>query len=273
LRGKSENVLLQEDKGVTKVKVVLLAGGLGTRMRGESDFGPKPMVKVGGKPVLWHIMKIFAEQGHNDFIICAGYKGEHIKEYFYNYRSYNSDFTIEFGNKETVYFHDEQDELDWKITVVDTGQTSETADRILQIRPYTENEAFFCTYGDGIANVDFGKLAKTHHEAGTVATLTTTQPTSRFGLVVSDENNIVRNFSEKPKLESFINIGYFLFEPEIFEYLGKFPLEAQPLEKLTSQSQLSSYHHEGFWQAMDTQRELEELNKIWDSGEVPWKTW
>ena len=255
------------------MKVVLLAGGFGTRMRGDTDFGPKPMVKIGGKPVLWHIMKIFAAQGFNEFIICAGYKGEHIKEYFHNYRFYNSDFTVTIGSEDSIEFVSNQIDQQLKVTVVDTGINALTADRILQIRPFIGNEPFFCTYGDGIADVNISELIKTHQRTKTIATLTTTKPTSRFGLVETDEQGIVTEFSEKPVLETMVNIGYFLFEPQIFDFLGPFALETKPLTELAEINQLSAYKHEGFWHPMDTQRELEELNSIWDSGNAPWKIW
>lgn len=255
------------------MKVVLLAGGLGTRMRGDSEFGPKPMVKIGGKPVLWHIMKIFATQGFNDFIICAGYKGEHIKEYFHNYRFYNSDFQVSIGHEDSIEFFSDQLVQQLKVTVVDTGINSLTADRILQVKPYVGDQPFFCTYGDGIADVNLNELVNVHRQTKTIATLTTTRPTSRFGLVETDAKGIVSKFSEKPLLDTLVNIGYFLFEPEVFDYLGPFALEGKPLAELAQQGQLSAHKHKGFWHPMDTQRELEELNAIWDSGDIPWKIW
>lgn len=242
-------------------------------MRGDTEFGPKPMVKIGGKPVLWHIMQIFAAQGHNEFIICAGYKSEHIKEYFHNYRFYNSDFTVNINSTDSVEFHTQTNDEKITVTVVDTGINTETADRILKVQPYLNGERFLCTYGDGIADVDLAELISLHDKTNTVATLTTTRPTSRFGLVETGADSIVTKFREKPLLDTFVNIGYFVFEPEIFSTLGDYPLEGKPLMQLCETGQLSAYQHDGFWHPMDTQRELEELNRIWDSGNVPWKIW
>lgn len=255
------------------MKVVLLAGGLGTRMGEESEIRPKPMVEIGGKPVLWHIMKIFAAQGMNEFIICSGYKSEYIKQYFYNYASTNLDFTLTLGQQSSAEFYGSHDEFDWKVTVVDTGLDTLTGGRIKQIQDYVRGESFLCTYGDGIADVNLAQLIEFHEQSNTVATLTTTRPLSRFGIVRKDENGLVLNFEEKKQSSDEISIGYFVFSPEIFGYLDDGPLELQPLQKLSKERQLSAYRHEGFWQPMDTRREAKDLNELWSTNRAPWKIW
>lgn len=255
------------------MKVVLLAGGLGTRMREETEFRPKPMVEIGGKPAIWHIMKTYATQGFDEFIICAGYKGEQIKNYFYNYGVNNLDFSLRLGDKEHAVFYGSHDEFSWKVTVVDTGQNSLTAERINRIRPYVEGERFLCTYGDGIANVNIQSLLETHELANKIATVTSTHPQSRFGVLEVNEENLVISFREKPISNEKISIGYFVFEPTIFDYLDDGPLEDKPLQSLTANHELASFLHTGFWHPMDTQKELENLNQIWESGEIPWKIW
>jgi glucose-1-phosphate cytidylyltransferase len=256
------------------VKAVLLAGGLGTRMREETEFRPKPMVEVGGRPVLWHIMKVLGAQGITDFVICSGYKSEFIKNYFYNYGASNLDFTIRLGDQSSTVFHGSHDEFDWTVTVVDTGASTMTGGRIKRIQKYVQDEPFLCTYGDGIADINIPQLAAFHKEHGKFATMTTTQPTSRFGVVDVDEDSTVLHFREKPKVNDWINIGYFMFGPEIFNYLeSDSVLEEEPLRRLASDSQLAAFQHLGFWQPMDTYRESQLLNEIWDSGKAPWKIW
>jgi glucose-1-phosphate cytidylyltransferase len=256
------------------MKAVLLAGGLGTRMREETEFRPKPMVEIGGRPVLWHIMKILASQGISEFIICTGYKSEFIKNYFYNYASSNLDFTVTLGDHSTIQYHGSHDEFNWKVTVVDTGLHTMTGGRIKKIKDFVGDEAFFCTYGDGIANVDIKKLQEFHSSHNRFATMTTTQATSRFGVVDVEKDGEVTAFREKPKLEDWINIGYFIFEPTIFEYLTENSvLEEEPLHQLADEQQIAAFRHQGFWQPMDTQRESQMLNEIWASGNAPWKIW
>lgn len=256
------------------MKAVLLAGGLGTRMREETEFRPKPMVEVGGRPVLWHIMKVLGAQGITDFVICSGYKSEFIKNYFYNYGASNLDFTIRLGDQSSTVFHGSHDEFDWTVTVVDTGASTMTGGRIKRIQKYVQDEPFLCTYGDGIADINIPQLAAFHKEHGKFATMTTTQPTSRFGVVDVDEDSTVLHFREKPKVNDWINIGYFMFGPEIFNYLeSDSVLEEEPLRRLASDSQLAAFQHLGFWQPMDTYRESQLLNEIWDSGKAPWKIW
>lgn len=256
------------------MKVVLLAGGLGTRMREETEFRPKPMVEVGGKPVLWHIMKIFASYGHTEFIICAGYKGDFIKNYFSNYSAMNMDFTMKLGDHESAVFHGSHDEFDWTVTVADTGFDTPTGGRIKRIERYVGDEPFFCTYGDGIAPVDLEQLL-THHEAKkTVATLTSSKPPSRFGVVHVSADGLVERFEEKPRMDSSVNIGYFVFEREVFDYLtDDSVLEFDVLPRLARQGQLGRYDHPGFWYPMDTQRELQVLQELWNKPNPPWKRW
>lgn len=256
------------------MKAVLLAGGLGTRMREETEFRPKPMVEVGGKPVLWHIMKVLAANGINDFIICAGYKSEYIKNYFYNYGSSNLDFTVTLGDQSSIVYHGSHDEFDWRVTVADTGATTMTGGRINKIRKYLDDEPFLCTYGDGIADVDVLSLQKFHAESGKIATMTATQAISRFGVVDLFEDGTVEKFREKPKVDDWINIGYFIFEQDIFEYLDdNSVLEEKPLHTLAVDRQIGAFKHNGFWQPMDTQRESQMLNDLWNSGKPPWKAW
>jgi glucose-1-phosphate cytidylyltransferase len=256
------------------MKAVLLAGGLGTRMREETEFRPKPMVEVGGRPVLWHIMKILAAQGITEFIICAGYKSEFIKNYFYNYGPANMDFTVTLGDRDGIVFHGSHDEFNWTVTVANTGAETMTGGRIKKIQKYVGDEAFFCTYGDGIADVDIKGLLEFHKGHGKIASMTTTQPTSRFGVVDMGHDGVVDKFREKPKVEDWINIGYFVFEPAIFGLLGdNSVLEEQPLHDLAKDGEIAAFKHSGFWQPMDTFRESQILNDLWATGNAPWKTW
>ena len=256
------------------MKAVLLAGGLGTRMREETEFRPKPMVEVGGRPVLWHIMKVLGQQGITDFIICAGYKSEYIKNYFYNYGASNLDFTVRLGDQSSTVFHGSHEEFDWTVTVADTGESTMTGGRIKMIEKYVDGETFLATYGDGIADIDLSALTAFHKNHGKTATMTVTQPTSRFGVVDIGESGLVSKFREKPRVNDWINMGYFVFEPQIFSYLSvDSVLEEEPLRKLSTQSEIGAYKHSGFWQPMDTYRESLLLNNLWDTGLAPWKNW
>jgi glucose-1-phosphate cytidylyltransferase len=256
------------------MKAVLLAGGLGTRMREETEFRPKPMVEVGGRPVLWHIMKVLGAQGITDFIICAGYKSEYIKNYFYNYGASNLDFTVRLGDQSSTVFHGSHDEFDWTVTVADTGYKTNTGGRIKMVEKYLEGKPFLATYGDGIADVNIEKLLEASKTNKTIATMTATRAVSRFGVVEIDEQGQVKEFREKPQLKEWINIGYFVFQPAIFDFLNyESVLEEAPLIELAAAGQLSSFKHEGFWQPMDTLRESQMLNDLWDSGKAPWKIW
>jgi glucose-1-phosphate cytidylyltransferase len=257
------------------MKAVLLAGGLGTRMREETEFRPKPMVEVGGKPVLWHIMKILSAQGVKDFIVCTGYKSEYIANYFANYGSLNKDFTVTLGDESSIVYHDRHDELDWTVTVAYTGASTMTGGRIKRIQKYVGDEPFLCTYGDGIAPVDVRSLQEFHRSHGKHGTMTTTRPFSRFGVVDINDDGDVASFREKPQSDDWINIGYFIFEPAIFDYLDDDAtvLEQAPLHRLADEGQLSAFRHDGFWQPMDTYRESQMLNDLWNSGKAPWRIW
>jgi glucose-1-phosphate cytidylyltransferase len=255
------------------MKAVLLAGGLGTRMREETEFRPKPMVEVGGRPVLWHIMKVLGNQGITDFIICTGYKSEMIKDYFLNYSSFSLDFTVGLGNPRDVAFHGQHQENNWNVTVADTGPETNTGGRIKKIEKYLNGEPFLCTYGDGIANINLKQLLDTHKSREKIGTMTCVQPTSRFGVVDTDKEGVVTAFREKPQVQDWINIGYFIFENEIFNFLEEDSiLEEGPLHELSRLGQLGQFKHEGFWQPMDTYRESQILNQMWSAG-APWKTW
>ena len=260
------------------MKAVLLAGGLGTRMREETEFRPKPMVEVGGKPVLWHIMKIFSTFGVTDFVVCTGYRGDVIKDYFLDYEARNNDFTITLGRSHEIVFHDQHLESDWRVTVADTGATAQTGSRVRQIERYVrDSDRFIVTYGDGLADVDISKLLDFHRDHGKVATITTVRPLSRFGMVDVAGDQIVRRFREKPQVDDWVSAGFFVFDQRIFDYLGgpddDLVLEQEPLGALAAKGELAAYQHDGFWQPMDTYREFVMLNELWDSGAAPWKVW
>lgn len=232
------------------------------------------MVEVGGRPVLWHIMKHLGVHGIDEFIIAAGYKAELIKQYFLDYDARNNDFTIELGKRGALRFHGNHEESDWTVTVADTGPATLTGGRVLRASRYLDASPFMVTYGDGLANVDVGSLLEHHRRHGRLATVTTVQPTSRFGVLDTDEDGHVTAFREKPQLEGWVNIGFFVFEPDALRYLqDDCPLETTPLERLAEASELSAFQHRGFWQPMDTYRESQMLNEMWESGSPPWKTW
>ena len=255
------------------MKVVILAGGLGTRISEETNLKPKPMVEIGGRPLLWHIMKIYSHFGHNDFVICCGYKGYLIKEYFLNYFHHMSDVTIDLQNNDITILQEKAEP--WKITLVDTGENTMTGGRIKRIQQYTNNKTFCLTYGDGLADIDIHALIKHHQKKQKLATITGTEPPGRFG-ALKIKNDMVAGFQEKPKGDSsIINGGFFVLEPEIFNYIdGDLTLwEKEPLENLAKNNQLTVFKHEGFWQPMDTLREKNLLEELWESGKAPWKTW
>jgi glucose-1-phosphate cytidylyltransferase len=258
------------------MKVVILAGGLGTRLTEETTLRPKPMIEIGGKPILWHIMKIYEQYGFNDFVICLGYKGHIIKEYFINYYLYNSDITVELGsNKMDIHYSNSES---FKVTLVDTGISTNTAGRIKRIQKYIGNETFMLTYGDGVSNVNIIDLVKFHTESGTLATVTSIQLPSQFGTMEIDEHSAVKQFREKPNDKNiWINGGYFVLEPEIFTYLDgdmeTTQWEKGPLLEITKAGQLSAYKHFGFWKSMDALRDKIELEELWSTGNAPWKTW
>jgi glucose-1-phosphate cytidylyltransferase len=254
------------------MKVVLLAGGLGTRMREETEYKPKPMVEIGGKPVLWHLMKLFAYYGVRDFVVCTGYRGDVIKDYFYNYQARSNDFTVNLKRPEDRVIHGRNYD-DWTVTVADTGSDTQTGGRVKRVERHLDGP-FMVTYGDGLADVDIAKLLAFHQSHGKWATVTTVRPLSRFGVMDIKENGEVLRFREKPLTEDYINVGFFVFEPEVLQYLDQdCVLEQQPLERLARENQLMAYRHEGFWQPMDTYREYTMLNDLWNSGDAPWKVW
>ena len=256
------------------MKAVILAGGLGTRLREETEYLPKPMVEIGGRPILWHIMKNLSAQALNNFVICLGYKGDYIKDFFLNYEARVNDITVTLGRKGTSVHHTDSNEEKWEVTLANTGLNTMTGGRIFKIRDYVENERFLCTYGDGLADIDLKKLLDFHTSHKKIATVTAVQPTSRFGAIEIDKENQVRRFSEKPRAEQWINGGFFMFEKRIFDYLDvDCVLEKEPLENLARDNQLMAYHHNGFWQPMDTYRETQELNELWNSEKAPWRNW
>jgi glucose-1-phosphate cytidylyltransferase len=255
------------------MKTVLLAGGLGTRLREETEFRPKPMVQVGNRPILWHIMRAYSHFGHNDFVVCAGYKGEIIKEYFREFQSEVSDFTVTLGQKHSIEFHDKYVEEGWKVTVADTGQSTMTGGRLFKARKYINDETFMCTYGDGLADVNINKLLDFHKSHGKIATITAIKPVSRFGVLDLSPTGRVEQFREKPQADGWVNAGFFVFNREIFRYLNDDSvLENEPMAALAKDNELMAFCHEGFWQPMDTYRELSLLNELWDSS-APWKVW
>lgn len=256
------------------MKVVLLAGGFGTRISEESRFKPKPMIEIGGMPILWHIMKEYAHFGFNEFIICAGYKQHVIKEYFADYFLHTSDVTFDFTNGNEVIVHRRHAEP-WKVTVVDTGLNTMTGGRIKRIAPYVNNETFMLTYGDGVSDVPMDKLLAFHKSHGKICTMTAVKPEGRFG-ILDLEGNTIASFREKSQKDvGYINGGYMVLEPAIFDYIDgdDTTFERKPLETIAEEGQLMAFKHNGFWQCMDTMRDREKLEHLWASGEAPWKVW
>jgi glucose-1-phosphate cytidylyltransferase len=256
------------------MKVVILAGGLGTRISEETATRPKPMAEIGDKPILWHIMKTYSHYGFNDFVICAGYKGYQIKEYFHNYWLHNCDVTFDMRSHETEVHQDANEP--WRVTVVDTGADSMTGGRVKRIQPYVDDEPFLLTYGDGVGDVNIAELVAFHRDSGREATLTAVLPAGRFGALELDATDAVECFREKPLGDGdWINGGFFVMNPSVFDRLGDDStiLEQEPLESLARDGQLGAYKHRGFWQPMDTLRDKRYLEELWDSGKAPWKVW
>jgi glucose-1-phosphate cytidylyltransferase len=256
------------------MKVVILAGGLGTRLSEETVLRPKPMVEIGGMPILWHIMKIYSSYGYNDFVICLGYKGYVVKEYFANYFMHKSDVTIDLKNN-TVKVHESEAEP-WTITLVDTGINSMTGGRIKRIQKHIGSEPFLLTYGDGVSNVNISELVKRHKTGGKLCTVTSVQPSGRFGALNLGIDNQVNSFLEKPKGDgAWINGGFFVCEPEVFEYIDgdSTTFENEPMEKLAADGQMLAYLHKGFWKPMDTLRDKIELEASWEANNAAWKNW
>ena len=255
------------------MKAVILAGGYGARISEESVVRPKPMIEIGGKPILWHILKLYSTHSINEFIICCGYKSYYIKEYFANYFLHTSDVTIDIANNE-IQVHQKRAEP-WKITMIDTGLETMTGGRLLRIKEYVNNKSFCMTYGDGVSNIDIGSLIKFHINNKKIATVTAVQSPGRFGAINFNNNKIV-GFEEKPKGDgAWINGGFFVLEPKIFDFIenDKTVWEIEPLQKLASIGELMAYRHTGFWSAMDTLRDKNYLEELWMGGNAPWKTW
>jgi glucose-1-phosphate cytidylyltransferase len=255
------------------MKAVILAGGFGTRISEESHLRPKPMVEIGGKPILWHIMKIYSSHGINDFIICLGYKGYYVKEYFSNYFLHMSDVTFRMSENKMEIHRKFVDP--WNVTLVDTGETTMTGGRLKRVISYIGDETFCMTYGDGVSNVDISTLISRHKSTGKLATVTAIQPPGRYG-AIGIEGSVVTHFQEKPLGDgAWINGGFFVLESAVFDYIDGDDTvwEQQPLQRLSKDGQLAAYRHEGFWQAMDTLRDKNHLEELWATGNAPWKTW
>ena len=258
------------------MKVVIFAGGLGTRLMEETEARPKPMVEIGGRPILWHIMKFYESQGFNDFIVCLGYKQAMIKEYFINYFFTNSDITVDLSNNKTTVHQPTQE--NFKVTLVDTGYETNTAGRLKRVQKYIGNESFLLTYGDGVSDVNIKKLLAFHKTKGKIATLTSVQLPGRFGNLEIDENGDVLKFVEKPVDDGFwINGGFMVLEPSVFNYLegnmDEIQFEKGPLIEITKSGELATYKHYGFWKCMDAMRDKIELEELWNYGKAPWKIW
>ena len=256
------------------MKVVILAGGLGTRISEETVIKPKPMIEIGGKPILWHIMKIYSHYGYHDFIICVGFKGYMIKEYFSNYFLHMSDVTFDMQNNK-MEIHEQYAEP-WKVTLVDTGIETMTGGRLKRVTPYIGNEAFLMTYGDGVSDVNITKLVEYHKRCGKLATVTATQPSGRFGALNIGTTNMVDSFQEKPAGDgSWINGGFFVLQPQVVDLIkGDTTIfEKEPMERLAQDGQMAAYKHRGFWQPMDTLRDKNHMESLWQSGAAPWKVW
>jgi glucose-1-phosphate cytidylyltransferase len=255
------------------MKAVILAGGLGTRISEETQLKPKPMVEIGGKPILWHIMKIYSSHGINDFIICCGYRGYVIKEYFANYVLHNSDVTFDLRHNSLEMLQNGTEP--WRITLIDTGENSGTGGRLRRVRAYLDGEDFCFTYGDGVSNVDIGKLIAFHKAQMTLATLTAVQPPHRFGALDFNGDHRIRQFEEKPHKGGWINGGFFVMSPKVLDYIESDATmwEHAPMQKLTKENNMSAYQHDGFWYSMDTLRDKNRLEELWNTGKAPWKVW
>ncbi|MBO7510086.1 MAG: glucose-1-phosphate cytidylyltransferase [Bacteroidales bacterium] len=256
------------------MKAVILAGGLGTRLSEATNLIPKPMVEIGGKPILWHIMKIYSQYGINDFVVCCGYKQYVIKEYFANYFYHNCDITVDLseGSIQTRDSHSEN----WKVTLVDTGLKTMTGGRVQRIQKYIGDEPFLLTYGDGVADINIDETIEEHKKSGKVLSMTAYQPSGKLGVLDIDAEGTLKSFQEKPQQGgSWINAGFFVCEPELFDYLNgdEEMFEREPMQRLMAKQQIHVYKHNGFWKPMDTLRDSQELNKMWDENKAPWKTW
>ncbi len=260
------------------MKVVILCGGKGTRLREETEYRPKPMVPIGNRPILWHIMKTYAAHGHKDFVLCLGYKGEVIKDFFRNYMWMTSDVTLKLGGAPEIKYHSSHEELDWTVTLADTGESTLTAGRIKRIEKFLGNDTdFLLTYGDGVGDIDIATTIDFHKKHQKILTLTAVRPPGRFGELGLDTENTVRAFNEKPQAEGgWINGGYFVLSRKVFKYLedcDEVMFENAPVRKLSEEGEVMAHKHTGFWQPMDTYAEFVLLNKLWSDGKAPWKVW
>ena len=256
--------------------VVILCGGQGSRMREETEYRPKPMVEVGGRPLLWHIMRLFGHHGLKRFVLCLGYRGSMIKDYFLNYEALTQDCTVAIGDGRHVSYHGTSDPFAFEVTLADTGVDTMTGGRVKRIEHHVTGDTFIVTYGDGLSNIDVRTLVAFHQSHGRLATVTTVQPASRFGMTTIDGASRVVSFSEKPKVEGWVNAGFLVFDRRVFDYLdGGDPqvLEQQPLERLAAEGQLMAYKHRGFFFPVDTYRDYLHVNEMWKKGEAPWKVW
>lgn len=258
-----------------ETRVIILCGGLGTRLYQETEYRPKPMVEIGGRPILWHIMKIYAKSGFKNFVLCLGYRGNMIKEYFLNYEAMNNDFTVRLGEKTRIEYHGGHQEQDFGVTLADTGIETMTGGRVLRAGRYVDGDTFMVTYGDGVADIDISKLVEFHRSHKKLATVTTVRPTSRFGVLEINGEGRVEKFREKPQVDGWVNAGFFVFDRKVLDYLedDRTVLEKEPLERLASEGQLMAYQHKGFFQCLDTYREYKDLNAMWSEGRAPWKVW
>jgi glucose-1-phosphate cytidylyltransferase len=257
------------------MKVVIFCGGQGTRLREETEFRPKPLVEIGQHPILWHIMKSYAHYGFRDFVLCLGYRSRMIKEYFLYYEAMNNDFTICLGSRNTTEYHDIHDEQDFRVTLAETGLNTMTGGRLKRVRRYIDGDTFMVTYGDGVSDVKINDLLSFHRSHRRLATITAVAPISRFGILDLHADGRVAKFAEKPRSDGWANSGFFVFNKRVLDYLGddNCVLEREPLERLATEGELVAYQHNGFFFAMDTYREYEILNYLWDSGQAPWKVW
>ncbi|MDB4969980.1 MAG: glucose-phosphate cytidylyltransferase [Myxococcales bacterium] len=258
------------------MKVVILCGGLGTRLREETEFRPKPLVEIGGRPILWHIMKIFGHQGLREFVLCLGYKGSLIKEYFLNYEAMTNDIEVQLGERSQIKYLGVHEEQDWNVRLVETGATAGTGARVARAQPHVGPGRFMVTYGDGLIDINLEKLHAFHASHGRLATVTTVRVPGRFGVIDTGDDGAVQRFREKPTEDAWISAGYFVFEPSVFEYVWNADdciLERDPLERLVKDGQLMAYRHTGEFHPMDTYRDHVALNELWSSGKAPWKIW
>ena len=258
------------------MKTVILCGGQGTRLREETEYRPKPLVDIGGHPILWHIMKMYATWGFDDFVLCLGYRGNMIKEYFLNYDAMNNDITIRLGTHPEIKYEQEHGEQNFNVTLADTGLNAMTGARVKRVERYISDGTFMVTYGDGVSNLNIQSLLEFHRNHGKLATVSTFRPTTRFGVLQLGDNGRVLAFAEKPQIDDWVSAGFFVFEPGVLDYLSgddDCVLEREPLERLAKDNQLYAFQHDGFFYAMDTYREYQYLNQLWTEGNAPWKVW